>query len=213
MMTDERDARWYLDHLVEGIHTTVMATKGEDGYPHTCAVDMMMSDEDGVYFLTAMGKSLYRRLKADGRISVTGVKGDGTMGSVAISLVGDAEEVGPSRLEDPLDRNPYMLDIYPTAASRSALTVFRISRGSGEWFDLSRRPIERAGFSFGGARIAGGTYRIADACSGCGRCLDVCPQGSISRNGARFSIVQTSCLRCGNCMAACPCGAVRLEGE
>ena len=37
------DAEKYLGYLVERIHTTVLSTNGEDGYPHTCAVDMMSS--------------------------------------------------------------------------------------------------------------------------------------------------------------------------
>lgn len=48
------------------------------------------------------------------------------------------------------EKNPYMEKIYPDEGSRSALTVFEIYEGNGEWFDLSKSPIERASFSFGG---------------------------------------------------------------
>ena len=126
------DAEKYLGYLVERIHTTVLSTNGEDGYPHTCAVDMMYLDDEGVYFLTAVGKDLYRRLRADGRVSLTGIRGDDTLSSVALSLVGKVEEVGPSNLPKLLEANPYMSDIYPTEESRRALTVFRIFRGNGE---------------------------------------------------------------------------------
>ena len=40
----------YLGYLVERIHTTVLSTNGEDGYPHTCAVDMMYLDDEGGLF-------------------------------------------------------------------------------------------------------------------------------------------------------------------
>lgn len=146
-MTEE--SRRFLRVLVEDIHTTVMATVGSDGYPHTCAVDMMLSDDEGAYFLTARGKGLYDRLKATGRVSLTGVRGGTTMTSVAVSLVGDVTEV-PERLGDLLDANRYMYDIYPTEESRRGLTAFCIHRGSGEFFDLSTRPIRRVGFSYGG---------------------------------------------------------------
>ena len=131
------DAEKYLGYLVERIHTTVLSTNGEDGYPHTCAVDMMYLDDEGVYFLTAVGKDLYRRLRADGRVSLTGIRGDDTLSSVALSLVGKVEEVGPSYLPKLLEANPYMSDIYPTEESRRALTVFRIFRGNGEQLPLS----------------------------------------------------------------------------
>ena len=42
-----------------------------------------------------------------------------------------------------------MKEIYPTPDSQKALTVFQLYEGSGEWFDLSKKPIERFSFSFG----------------------------------------------------------------
>ena len=112
----------YLRRLVNEIHTVVLATMGDDGYPRTCAVDMMLADRHGVYFLTARGKSLYSRLRATGRVSLTGVRGDTTMTSVAVTLIGDVEEV-PERLGELLEANPYMYRIYPTEESRRALTA------------------------------------------------------------------------------------------
>ena len=60
-----------------------------------------------------------------------------------------------------------MEKIYPDVRSRSALTVFKIYEGTGEWFDLSKQPIERAGFSFGGAQAKESGYFITDKCIGC----------------------------------------------
>ena len=45
-----------------------------------------------------------------------------------------------------------MNELYPSVESMSALTVFQLYEGSGEWFDLSKKPIERAGFTFGGGK-------------------------------------------------------------
>ena len=207
-MEREDDAGRYLGFLVDNIHTTVLATIGSDGYPHTCTVDMMHSDPEGVYFLTARGKDLYRRLRDNPRVSLTEVRGEDTMSSVAVSLVGDAEEVGPLYLNILLESNPYMYEIYPTAESRSALTVFRIRSGSGEWFDLSKRPVDRTSFSFGDFRKREDGYVITDACTGCGRCLGVCPQSCIDSSSTPFAIVDRNCLKCGNCMETCPSGAV-----
>ena len=211
MERDEEAVRC-LDYLVDRIHTIVLASIGSDGYPHTCAVDMMYRDAEGIYFLTARGKDLYRRLREDPRVSLTGVKGEDTMSRVAISLVGESEEVGTSYLDTMLEANPYMYDIYPTVDSRSALTVFRIHRGSGEWFDLSKRPVERVGFSFGDFVKSDGNYVITDSCTGCGRCLDVCPQSCIEFSEIPYTIVERNCLRCGNCMETCPSGAVMRRG-
>ena len=48
----------YLELLVENIHSTTIATIGADGHPQTRVIDMMLYDEQGVYFLTAKGKAL-----------------------------------------------------------------------------------------------------------------------------------------------------------
>ena len=80
--------------------------------------------------------------------------------------------------------------------------------GSGEWFDLSRKPIERASFTFGGAEKKTEGYFITDSCIGCGSCVAVCPQDCIRQDSIPFRIEQDHCLHCGNCMTICPVGAV-----
>ena len=144
------DASNYLNFIVRNIHTTIVATVDDEGLPVTAAIDMMDFDESGLYFLTAKGKGFYDRLKKRGVLALTGIKGNDTMSRVAVSIKGKAEEIGSDVLPRLLEKNPYMYDIYPTEESRKALTVFRIFEGSGEWFDLSRKPIERVSFSFGG---------------------------------------------------------------
>lgn len=54
----------YLELLVENIHSTTIATIGADGHPQTRVIDMMLSDEQGVYFLTAKGKAFYAIVNA-----------------------------------------------------------------------------------------------------------------------------------------------------
>ena len=52
----------YLKLLVESIHSTTIATIGADSHPQTRVIDMMLWDEQGVYFLTAKGKAFYAQL-------------------------------------------------------------------------------------------------------------------------------------------------------
>ena len=99
-------------------------------------------------------------------------------------------------------------DIYPTDESMQALTVFQIYEGTGEWFDLSKKPIERASFSFGGAEKKTEGYYITDACIGCGSCTEVCPQNCIVADSVPHVIRQEHCLHCGNCVSVCPVSAV-----
>ena len=134
------------------------------------------------------------------------------MHSVAVSVRGRVRELGPELLPRLFEKNPYMAEIYPTDASRSALTVFQLYEGSGEWFDLSKKPIERASFIFGGAKNTREGYHITDRCIGCGTCLGVCPQSCIDGGSVPFVIEQEHCLHCGNCFRDCPVSAIeRLE--
>ena len=198
----------YFSFLVNEIHTTVVATVDDEGLPVTAAIDMMDHDDDSLYFLTAKGKGFYDRLVKRGFLAFTALKGEDTMSSVAISVRGKVRELGYDRILELFEKNPYMHEIYPTEESMHALTVFQIYEGTGEWFDLREKPIERASFTFGGAEKKTEGYFITDACIGCGSCAAVCPQSCIITDGIPHVIEQEHCLHCGNCFEACPIGAV-----
>lgn len=198
----------YLKYIVEQIHHSVFATVDSDGRPATCAIDIMDYDEGGLYFLTAKGKEFYSRLKSNENVAFTAMKGADTLSCVAVSVQGKATELGPNRLADLFRKNPYMEKIYPDVQSRSALTVFKIHEGTGEWFDLSRRPIERASFSFGGAQPKAGGYFVTNMCIGCKLCYSKCPQKCIDITHKPVVIEQEHCLHCGNCFEICPVRAI-----
>ena len=199
----------YLAYISKVIHRTIVATVDDDGLPVTAAIDMMDSDENSLYFLTAKGKSFYDRLKKRQFLALTAMKGEDTLSSVAVSVRGKVRELGYGKIPELFGKNPYMHQIYPTEESMKALTVFQIYEGTGEWFDLSKKPIERASFVFGSAEEKAEGYFITDACIGCGNCLPVCPQNCIISERQPYVIVQEHCLHCGNCLTSCPEEAVK----
>ena len=127
------EAKDYLAVLVNESHTTIVATVDDEGLPVTAAIDMMDTDGNSLYFLTAKGKSFYDRLKKRGFLALTAIKGESTMTSVAISVRGKVRELGFDKIPELFEKNPYMHEIYPTEESMLALTVFQIYEGSGEW--------------------------------------------------------------------------------
>ena len=194
--------------LQRDIHSTVFATLDGQGLPQTCVIDLMRSDGDGLYFLTAKGKSFYDRLMARPFVALSGMKGRDTLSTVAISLRGAVRNMGKERLGEIFEKNPYMAKIYPAAKSRQALEVFQIYRGEGEYFDLSQQPPFRQSFSFGGQAVHQTGYRInAEKCIGCQGCRSVCPSGCISNTIPRV-IDASHCIHCGNCFGICPVRAV-----
>ena len=67
-------SKGYLKRLVEDIHSATVATIGADGHPQTRVIDMMLWDEQGVYFLTAKGKAFYRQLMEQRYIALSATK-------------------------------------------------------------------------------------------------------------------------------------------
>ncbi len=112
------------------------------------------------------------------------MKGPDTLSCVAVSVRGKVQEIGNAPLQRLFEKNPYMNEIYPTEQSRQALTVFQLYEGSGEWFDLSKKPIERASFTIGNEQKKTQSYEITHKCIGCKACQSVCPQNCID-----FSII------------------------
>lgn len=202
------EARDYLRFIVHEIHTTVIATVDDAGLPVTCAIDIMESDENSLYFLTAKGKLFYERLKKRGYLALTGIKGEDTMSRVAVSVRGSVRELGAEKVAELFEKNRYMYEIYPDEASRGAISVFQIYEGTGEWFDLSKKPVERASFRFGGAKEIISGYYVTDECIGCRRCYFKCPQKCIDISSRPVVINQSNCLHCGNCFEICPKRAV-----
>lgn len=197
-----------LEYLLKDIHTSVMATVNEEGHPVTAVIDMMLLKDEKLYFITARGKSFYKRLMASERISLTGFKGEDTLSSVAISLRGCVRDVGNGLIDEVFEKNGYMKEIYPTDESKRALTVFEIYKGEGEYFDLSKKPLERYTFSLSSEQNESSyPYVINDKCTACGGCLRVCPTACILE-GSPFSITQKNCLHCGNCFETCQFEAV-----
>ena len=202
----------YLRILKDEIHSTVIATIDEKGRPVTRVIDIMLTDENSLYFITAKGKAFYSQLMADPYVAISGMcGGEGTMNKKAVSIRGKAVNIGSEKLDEVFRQNPYMAEIYPQEESRRALEVFQVAEGTGEFFDLSVKPIYRDTFVLGAEQRETeepGGYFITDRCHGCRICYSKCPQKCIDMSAKPFLIQQEHCLHCGNCMEACPFGAV-----
>ena len=87
-------AKDYLNYVVKEIHTTVVATVDDEGLPVTAAIDMMDTDGDSLYFLTAKGKGFYGRLIKRQCIAFTAMKGEDTISSFATGMSRDRVSPG-----------------------------------------------------------------------------------------------------------------------
>lgn len=97
-----------LKELVEEIHSVVAATLDEDGKPTTRVIDVILWDEDSLYFLSAKGKQFYDQLMNQQYISLSGIKD-----KQSISIRGNVLNIGHEKLNEIFEKNPYMQKIYP----------------------------------------------------------------------------------------------------
>jgi ferredoxin len=52
----------------------------------------------------------------------------------------------------------------------------------------------------------------ADACVGCGMCVQVCPHAVLALNSRKAEIVdRDGCMECGACAGNCPTGALTVK--
>ena len=193
-----------LDILQRDIHSTVFATVDGQGLPQTCVIDLMLSDEEGLCFLTARGKSFYHRLMARPFVAISGMKGEDTLSAVAISVRGAVRSIGKERLEEIFEKNPYMAKIYPTEKSRDALEVFQLYRGEGEYFDLSQQPPSASPSPLAGRASAGpatasirtGASAVRDAAACARQTASVMPSpGSSTRPTASTAATASASAR------------------
>ncbi|WP_294578678.1 4Fe-4S binding protein [uncultured Thomasclavelia sp.] len=196
-----------LQILQQDIHTVIMATSDLQGKVYTCAIDLMLLENESLYFLTARGKSFYQRLMNNHYVALTGLKGEDTMSSIAISLQGKVKNIGHDKLALIFQENPYMQEIYPDEIARDVLEVFEIYQYDLEYFDLSQKPIYRQSFSVNQEKKEQG-YFVNQQCVKCLKCVTVCPQNCININDERVTIVQDHCLHCGKCQEVCKYQAI-----
>ena len=193
----------YLRILVEEIHSTTVATIGADGHPQTCVIDMMLWDDQGVYFLTAKGKAFYAQLMEQKYIALSATKD-----KMSISLRGKIRNIGSEKLDEIFEKNVYMQSIYP-GDTRSALEVFCLYEAQGEYFDISDPThIIRDGITIGLAEQIPAGYFVGQGCIGCKLCYNRCPQKCIDITQKPVVIDQHRCLHCGRCMEICPRQAI-----
>lgn len=197
-------AQKYLDILRE-IKDVAFATVDENGKPQVRIIDVMIVENEKLYFCTARGKAFYQQLIQNENVAITGMNQAFQM----IRLNGVIYRL--SQQKEWIDRifkeNPSMNHVYP-GESRYILEAFCIEQGEGEFFDLGKEPIVIESFILGNEDYQQKGFIINEDCIHCGKCERICPQQCIKD----FVISQTHCLHCGLCYEECPVKAIVKRG-
>lgn len=190
--------------ILRDVKDAAFATVDEKGLPQIRIIDVMLAENEKIYFCTARGKDFYTQLMRDNHIAVTAVNKDFQM----VRLSGTAEKLTEQKywIDRIFKENPSMNSVYPNE-SRYILEPFSVANANIEFFDLGKEPIHRENFTIGDQREEKKGFEISETCIGCGKCEKICPQQCI-RTGKPFEINQNHCLHCGLCFENCPVKAI-----
>ena len=192
--------------ILREIKSVSFATVDAEGLPQVRIIDVMIVEDEKLYFCTSRGKDFYHQLIADNHVAITGMNKDYQM----IRLSGEAHKLAEHKywIDRIFEDNPAMNSVYPEA-SRYVLEPFCIENGTVEFFDLGQVPIERESFKLGNSKLQLKGFEITSNCIQCGKCESLCPQKCIEH----FTIQQSHCLHCGLCFEECPVNAIMKRGE
>lgn len=197
--------------MLREIKDVAFATVDENGKPQVRIIDVMIAEDEKLYFCTARGKDFYRQLIGLGDVAITGMNREYQM----VRLSGRAKKLDDNKkwIDRIFEENPSMNDVYPDD-SRYVLEPFCIDNGEVEFFDLGKSPIVRNSFILGTGEkencIKG--FTITEKCIRCGKCANICPQQCIT-GGTPYQIKDENCLHCGLCFENCPAEAIERRGE
>lgn len=195
------DKKQFLEDIIR-IHSVSVATIDSNGKPTIRIIDMMYIEDDCLYFLTARGKNFYQEITKDNYIALSCQKYN-----KSYVIKGYVEQVDHKYLDILFNKNKYMWGTYPRN-TRDVLEVFKIYKWSGEYFDVTSKPITRLGFSNNMEEIKKETFFVNDKCINCKKCIVVCPQKCIDYSTGKAYIKNKKCLRCGACKEVCPVNAI-----
>ena len=196
-------------NILRNIKDCAFATVDENGMPQNRIIDVMLVENEMLYFLTARGKHFYSQLINGGVAAVTGLNSEWQ----TVRLVGKVEKLADQKywIDRFFELNPSMNVVYP-GESHYILEPFCIKDGELEFFDLSKEPIYRESYTLGNGTVTNKGFFITDGCIGCGLCESNCPQKCIE-SGEPFIIHQENCLHCGLCFENCPVQAIVKREE
>ena len=198
----------------------------EEGIVHSRIAHFYACDEDGLYLRTMFIKPFYKQMIKTGNLAVCGmypstrISGSDENGipyfepGYTLRITGDVRELSEEEIRKKAEINEQfkvaLFDMKKYPATRNLVMY----RGKGEIYDFDYEMVNRdhkllrKRFAFGGAQYnPPGNVILAEKCTECGACYDVCTFKAI-KPGSPYAMIGERCDECGSCVLVCPVDAI-----
>src|SRR5699024_10417915 len=84
-----------------------------------------VANDEGVFFMTNPKTDFYKQIKNNPNIAITALREETYLIQV-IRITGKVREIGKERLEDLLEGNPYVEQVYPEESDRQGVQIIQL---------------------------------------------------------------------------------------
>ena len=125
-------------NILREIKDVAFATVDENNQPQVRIIDVMLVEDNKLYFCTARGKDFYKQLKNHPYVAITGMNKE----YQTVRLNGPVKRLENQKywIDRIFKHNSSMNNVYPNE-SRYILEAFCLEEGELEFFDLGKEPI------------------------------------------------------------------------
>lgn len=123
--------------LEEDMKVAIIASVDEENQPHARPINIGVANEEGIFFMTSPKTDFYKQITHNPKIAITALKEEPYLIQV-IRVEGKVRELGRDRLEEVLEGNPYVEQVYPKESDRQAVQVFHLYEGEGFYHSLTQ---------------------------------------------------------------------------
>lgn len=111
--------------LLREIKSVSFATVDENGHPQVRIIDVMIVEDEKLYFVTARGKDFYKQLTHKKEVAIIGINKE----YQTVRMFGKVKKIDKKWVDRVFEENPVMNNIYP-GDSRHILGLLDATEGN-----------------------------------------------------------------------------------
>lgn len=115
----------------------VIATVDEAGRPQARHIHIGAANDQGIFFMTSPHTAFYDQLMATPHIALASKNEEGYLIQI-IRITGKVRPIGKEKLQELLDNNPYVDQVYPDGEVQASMQVFHLYEGEGFYHSLTQ---------------------------------------------------------------------------